>query len=358
MAWQMRRDTATNWTAENPVLSEGEPGYDTTNALLKVGDGVAQWNDLEGISGVGSAGQATGTDEIADTGTDVAVAHGLGVIPETVLVTPRANEALWVPARDAVEFTVERAGTSGALTFDWLATGEEPSPPETSPHDLADFDASFWAEDLTLDDGDPVSQWDDGSGNGRHLTESGSNRPTLAAASAHLNSKPAVAFDGIVQRLSTTALSSSAPWEYVIVGRIANRTVAQKPFETGSGTTGTTATKRESNAGSNPNTLRSFSGSGPLENTAEPLGDTSFIAFVRVQSAGGLVRVRSVDATGNHGTRSLGNTTSLGRSHINNDGFTEMHVGFFGVRYASLTSDERANLEAWAESEYGVTLST
>lgn len=43
---QLRRDTAANWTAINPVLALGEPGLDTTIDLLKYGDGVTAWNDL------------------------------------------------------------------------------------------------------------------------------------------------------------------------------------------------------------------------------------------------------------------------------------------------------------------------
>jgi len=43
---QLRRDTAANWTAINPVLAQGEPGLDTTIDLLKYGDGVTAWNSL------------------------------------------------------------------------------------------------------------------------------------------------------------------------------------------------------------------------------------------------------------------------------------------------------------------------
>ena len=44
---QLRRDTATNWTAANPVLSAGEVGVDLTNKKIKIGDGATQWNSLE-----------------------------------------------------------------------------------------------------------------------------------------------------------------------------------------------------------------------------------------------------------------------------------------------------------------------
>jgi Major tropism determinant N-terminal domain len=44
---KLRRDTAANWSSANPVLALGEPGYDTTNNKLKVGDGTTAWNSLD-----------------------------------------------------------------------------------------------------------------------------------------------------------------------------------------------------------------------------------------------------------------------------------------------------------------------
>ena len=43
---QFRRDTAENWNVWNPVLGNGEPGYDTDAKRFKVGDGVTAWRDL------------------------------------------------------------------------------------------------------------------------------------------------------------------------------------------------------------------------------------------------------------------------------------------------------------------------
>ena len=40
---QMRRDTAANWESFNPVLDEGEFGYDKTNDRYKMGNGVDTW---------------------------------------------------------------------------------------------------------------------------------------------------------------------------------------------------------------------------------------------------------------------------------------------------------------------------
>lgn len=41
-----RKDTSANWASANPVLADGEPGYDTTLKRMKVGDGVSSWAGL------------------------------------------------------------------------------------------------------------------------------------------------------------------------------------------------------------------------------------------------------------------------------------------------------------------------
>jgi hypothetical protein len=43
---KLRRGTAAEWTAANPVLAEGEPGYEKDTQRYKIGDGVKAWNIL------------------------------------------------------------------------------------------------------------------------------------------------------------------------------------------------------------------------------------------------------------------------------------------------------------------------
>ena len=43
---KLRRDTYQNWFDNNPVLGLAEPGYDTTNKKLKIGDGITTWRLL------------------------------------------------------------------------------------------------------------------------------------------------------------------------------------------------------------------------------------------------------------------------------------------------------------------------
>jgi len=44
--FKIRRDTAANWSSNNPTLSAGEMGLDQTNNFIKMGDGSTAWNSL------------------------------------------------------------------------------------------------------------------------------------------------------------------------------------------------------------------------------------------------------------------------------------------------------------------------
>jgi len=42
----VRNGTSSQWSSENPLLSEGELGIESDTKHLKVGNGVDNWNDL------------------------------------------------------------------------------------------------------------------------------------------------------------------------------------------------------------------------------------------------------------------------------------------------------------------------
>jgi hypothetical protein len=51
-SYLLRRDTAENWSAKNPILREGEEGYETDTGRRKVGNGTTEWNNLKYDSGI------------------------------------------------------------------------------------------------------------------------------------------------------------------------------------------------------------------------------------------------------------------------------------------------------------------
>lgn len=57
---QIRRDTASRWAASNPVLLQGEQGYETDTFKMKIGNGVDPYNDLPYWYAGGESGGGTG----------------------------------------------------------------------------------------------------------------------------------------------------------------------------------------------------------------------------------------------------------------------------------------------------------
>lgn len=53
---QLRRDTASNWTSNNPTLAAGEFGWESDTNKFKIGTGSAAWNSLGYASGGDNAG--------------------------------------------------------------------------------------------------------------------------------------------------------------------------------------------------------------------------------------------------------------------------------------------------------------
>jgi hypothetical protein len=51
---QIRRDTAANWNTEDPVLAEGEFGFETDTNKLKCGDGLTSWLSLNYLTDITS----------------------------------------------------------------------------------------------------------------------------------------------------------------------------------------------------------------------------------------------------------------------------------------------------------------
>ena len=60
---QLRRGTASAWTAANPLLADGEMGLESDTDQFKIGDGVTYWNSLA-YGGLTGANGTNGTNGI------------------------------------------------------------------------------------------------------------------------------------------------------------------------------------------------------------------------------------------------------------------------------------------------------
>lgn len=64
--FKLRNGSSSEWDSKNPILAEGEAGYDTTKKILKIGDGTAAWNDIPDIVSA-SLKKVTGSGNISVT---------------------------------------------------------------------------------------------------------------------------------------------------------------------------------------------------------------------------------------------------------------------------------------------------
>lgn len=89
----IRRDAAAAWTAANPVLLNGEWGFETDTRKLKIGNGTTAWSSLEYYSTGGVAGAAAAyvhnQPSAAATWT---IAHNLGFKPAVELLNSGSQE--------------------------------------------------------------------------------------------------------------------------------------------------------------------------------------------------------------------------------------------------------------------------
>ena len=63
---QQRRDTAANWTNNNPTLLNGELGYETDTGYFKIGNGSTAWTSLGYINGTKVSAYPLATADIAN----------------------------------------------------------------------------------------------------------------------------------------------------------------------------------------------------------------------------------------------------------------------------------------------------
>jgi len=64
---QFRRDSSANWSSNNPILLQGEFGYETDTGFAKIGDGSTAWSSLDYFGGTGPTGPVGPTGPIGIT---------------------------------------------------------------------------------------------------------------------------------------------------------------------------------------------------------------------------------------------------------------------------------------------------
>jgi microcystin-dependent protein len=65
---EQRQDTSAGWASANPVLYDGELGWESNTRKSKLGDGVTAWNDLDyTAAGISATAADVGLDQVDNT---------------------------------------------------------------------------------------------------------------------------------------------------------------------------------------------------------------------------------------------------------------------------------------------------
>lgn len=90
---QLRRGTASEWTSANPILAQGEFGYESDTSKFKVGNGTASWSALSYAVG-GGLDEATAAATYIPISASPTLGGGSsasvssGIIETSVLISP------------------------------------------------------------------------------------------------------------------------------------------------------------------------------------------------------------------------------------------------------------------------------
>ena len=112
---QIRHDTAENWLTRNPVLANGEYGLETVTFLIKVGDGVRDWEHLPYLNKLNATyfkqlqdGSLTFSDEFMNKIHALEAAAG-EAITQLIVTEPPVND-FDVPNKKYVDDAIAAAG--------------------------------------------------------------------------------------------------------------------------------------------------------------------------------------------------------------------------------------------------------
>lgn len=141
---RLKRDTAANWTSNNPTLEAGRPGYETDTGRLKIGDEATAWTSLKYALGSLEFFEYALSDETTTITTGTAkltarvpyafkvleVRSSLNVVSSSGLVTVDINEAgstilSTKLSIDASEKTSKTAATPAVISDTTLADDAE-----------------------------------------------------------------------------------------------------------------------------------------------------------------------------------------------------------------------------------------
>lgn len=220
-----------------------------------------------------------------------------------------------------------------------------------SPTQISDLVAWFDASQITgLNDDDPVSTWEDSSGNGNDVTEAGANRPLYKVNI--VNGLPVVRFDGSNDRLNNASFSIPAQpcTFYCVMAHRSTSIVANEGYVVGDPSS--VPFLFALNGASDTYAIYS----GAILDTGTVL-DTSFHVFGGVfNGASSEARLDGTSTGGNAGSTNGGTGLFLGSNGVPAQ-FSDSDIAEVAIYGKLLNATELDTLETYFSEKYNITLS-
>jgi hypothetical protein len=217
---RFRRGTEAAWTAADPVLDEGEPGFETDTNVLKLGDGATAWSAL---SAVGAGGGGADAETIRDTIATALVA-GSGI---TITVDDPGNT-----------ITVAASGGGGSA----LTVSEAGTPVDASVTTI-DFGAGFDVSESPEDEVNISLDLSEYTGAALPIASGGTGATSAGAALTALGAQPLdsdlTTIAGLTATTDNFMVATASAW--------ASRTPSQARTQMGLGSLATASTINDGN---------------------------------------------------------------------------------------------------------------
>ena len=113
---KLRRGTSSEWSSANPTLDNGEPGFDSTSRILKIGDSTNSWSSLPEAILTVNPSMATGARKYQEL-VLVSPLIDFKSTGETNIFTVPTGHVFFVDKMEVVTTAITSAGTAPQVRF-------------------------------------------------------------------------------------------------------------------------------------------------------------------------------------------------------------------------------------------------